>query len=202
MKQFIIVDFEATCWRSRAENIQNRFRSEIIQIGAIKIGENCEEIDRFNSFVRPVLEPTLSDFCQDLTGITQNDVDHAEDFEIAGRRFFDWSCNEGYHTYYFTWGNMDQIFLKYEGDNKNILEKELRFFRKRWFNLQRIFDTYHTQDKVQYSVVNACQMMNLLPEGIQHNALDDAYNTSQIFKALYTKVDWDTVFCQREQFLG
>jgi inhibitor of KinA sporulation pathway (predicted exonuclease) len=201
LRQFIVVDFEATCWRSRTENKQNRFRSEIIQIGAVKLNENFEEVDQFFEFVRPVLEPTLSDFCQDLTGTSQEDVDHADDFEIVGKQFFDWSRNGGSLIHYFAWGNMDQIFLKYEKRNKDVLHQELEFFRKRWFNLQKIFDTFYIQSKMQYSVNAACEMLKVTPKGIAHNALDDATNTAQIFKALQTKVDWDRVFAQRGSFL-
>lgn len=39
-----------------------------------------EVVDEFRRFVRPTWRPKLSDFCTDLTGITQEDIDQADDF--------------------------------------------------------------------------------------------------------------------------
>ena len=72
----IIYDTEATCWSKKdgtsswwSEDWQE---PEIIQISAIKVEtKNFTEIGApFNVFIKPTLTPVLSQYCMDLTSIT------------------------------------------------------------------------------------------------------------------------------------
>ena len=205
MRQFIVVDFEATCWKNRkrkGKGTDDVSRSEIIQVGAIKLDEQFEMIDLFESFVRPVLEVTLSDYCQELTGINQRDVDHADDWEIIGKQFYDWSTeSKSAIPYFFAWGNMDEKFLNNEKNNKDILIDEMNFLRSRWFNLQKIFNRFHLKgSKIQHSVISACELLRVSPKGFSHDALGDAENAMLILKAIEHKVDWDFVLNNRKSF--
>ena len=47
-------------------------------------------IDVFHFFVRPTINPILSEFCHNLTGISQETVDNAETFEIVHQKFLEW----------------------------------------------------------------------------------------------------------------
>ncbi len=73
---YIILDLEATCWKDRNNGKPN----EIIEIGALKIDENGKTISEFSRFVKPKLNPTLSDFCMELTTIPQSEIDSASNF--------------------------------------------------------------------------------------------------------------------------
>ena len=64
--KFIIVDLEATCWKSREGR-----KNEIIEIGAVCVDDNKEILGKFVQIVQPLLNPVLSDFCISLTTITQ-----------------------------------------------------------------------------------------------------------------------------------
>src|SRR5689334_7820859 len=83
---FLVVDLEATCWAEP----RPRDRMEIIEIGAVRLDDALSVVDEFTSFVRPVVEPTLSTFCTELTSITQVDVDAADPFSIVFPAFTDW----------------------------------------------------------------------------------------------------------------
>ena len=87
--RFIILDLEATCTDNR--NIY--FDNEVIEIGAVKI-ENKQVIDEFQSFVRPVVNTELTEFCKNLTSINQSDVDNAEIFPNVLDNFLSW-CYDG-----------------------------------------------------------------------------------------------------------
>ena len=100
--RYIVFDLEATCW----EKGTTPGRMEIIEIGATKLDPDTYEIvDSFSTFVRPVNEPELSDFCTNLTSIRQLDVDAAPDFPEAMRIFFDWIGGEG--VTFCSWGEYD-----------------------------------------------------------------------------------------------
>lgn len=70
----VVMDTEQTCWegvRERAWSGPNEMR-EIIQVGAVLVDTiNFSEIAVFEVVVKPVKNPQLSDFCIELTGITQ-----------------------------------------------------------------------------------------------------------------------------------
>lgn len=71
----IVVDFEATCEETPKDFKHRPIRSdrpEIIQFPAVLVDVRNEMIvDCFDSYVRPVEKPILSEFCKNLTGITQ-----------------------------------------------------------------------------------------------------------------------------------
>ncbi len=75
----VIFDTEFTSWpgfRDRGFKEPGRYR-EVIQIGAVKIdiGDGFREMGACAILVRPTVNPILSDYIQDLTGITQAMVD-------------------------------------------------------------------------------------------------------------------------------
>lgn len=77
-KEFILFDLEYTAWEGSQERNwsgKNEHR-EIIQIGSIRVaGSNVSESDHLLEYVKPIINPTLSDFIVELTGIKQSDVD-------------------------------------------------------------------------------------------------------------------------------
>ena len=57
---------------------------EIIEIGAVMQSSRTFAIEsEFQTFVRPVRRPVLTDFCTELTGITQHDLTDALPFRQA-----------------------------------------------------------------------------------------------------------------------
>jgi inhibitor of KinA sporulation pathway (predicted exonuclease) len=83
----LVVDLEATC---SDDGMIMPEAMETIEIGTYWISVDGTVINKFQCFVRPVLNPTLTAFCTSLTGIRQEDVDSAESFTQAAnqlRRF-------------------------------------------------------------------------------------------------------------------
>ena len=80
--QLLVVDLEATC---DARGFP-RAERETIEIGAVLVEPvHLEVVKEFQSFVRPVRHPHLTDYCRELTGIEQHDVDAAPSFpDVSG----------------------------------------------------------------------------------------------------------------------
>lgn len=58
---------------------------ETIEIGLMVIDlESLEIVDEFQRFVRPQINPILTDFCKQLTSIQQADVDGARTYVEVG----------------------------------------------------------------------------------------------------------------------
>lgn len=77
--RFAILDLEFTAWEG---SVERRWTGpgeevEIVQIGMAIFADNTgiEEIDSLEIFVRPCINPDLSDYFIALTGITQEEVD-------------------------------------------------------------------------------------------------------------------------------
>ena len=97
----IVVDLEATCW----DTSRPRNQMEIIEIGAVRLDASLTIVDEFACFVRPVVEPKLSQFCTALTTIQQADVDGAEMFPAVFARFLEWIGTGPYRL--CSWGFFD-----------------------------------------------------------------------------------------------
>lgn len=82
-----VVDFEATCEKeNETKDVQ-----EIIEFPAFIVDVHKRTIvSTFHQYVKPQVNPKLSKFCTELTGITQSVVNGAETFETVLNRFEDW----------------------------------------------------------------------------------------------------------------
>ncbi|GAA5822893.1 hypothetical protein JCM11251_004415 [Rhodosporidiobolus azoricus] len=102
---FLVFDVEASCIDGLPGRIAFSYPNEIIEWPVIlcqwrsrdegQEGDNGKEeewdlvaVDEFHSFVRPTWNPTLSDFCTELTGIQQREVDSAPTFPELCKRFY------------------------------------------------------------------------------------------------------------------
>jgi len=84
----IVVDVEATCEKGRSPD---SFAHEIIEFPAVLVRCSDGEItDEFHAYVKPLVNTTLSTFCTELTGISQEQVDSATVLEDVLLRFDEW----------------------------------------------------------------------------------------------------------------
>ena len=174
---YIIVDLEATCEKEKSYD----YISEIIEIGAVKLDLNGNQIETFNCFIKPTINPILSDFCTELTSITQEDVDNGLDRKTAFYNFISF-CGQ------------DCILLSWGGYDKNQLRKEFEkfnlptFILKNHKNLKQEFSKIIGSNK-QYGMAKALKIANIKLDGTHHRGIDDAKNISKIFNKYFDK--WD-----------
>ena len=78
---YLVLDLEATC--CNRETLKRR-ETEIIEIGAVMVAaQGLTGIDEFQTFIKPVRHPILTEFCKSLTSITQEQVDQAPSYVEA-----------------------------------------------------------------------------------------------------------------------
>ena len=87
----LVLDFEATCQKGQQLKPQEIIEFPCALLNTRK-GFEVESI--FHKYVRPVHHPILTEFCTELTGITQDMVNEAEDFESVFRQFRLWVEDE------------------------------------------------------------------------------------------------------------
>jgi inhibitor of KinA sporulation pathway (predicted exonuclease) len=172
---YIIFDLEATCWPGE----KAREQQEIIEIGAVALdGDTLDTIRQFNRFVRPVLEPALSEFCQKLTSIRQTDVDTAGPFPEVFAAFLDWI---GPHSYTLcSWGDYDLQQLRQ--DCKLHQVPFPKRFRKKHLNLKQAFADLKRVRPC--GMQQALQMLGIPLAGTHHRGIDDARNIARIARVV------------------
>lgn len=90
---YVVLDFEATCEPGRRIEDQEVIEFPFVVVDA----QTAAVVTEFQRYVRPLLRPKLSDYCRELTGITQEAVDHAQPFPIVFQEALSFlrACNLG-----------------------------------------------------------------------------------------------------------
>jgi len=105
-----VLDFEATCWND--PNI-DKSKIEIIEFPSVLYkleNNNLEKIGEFHEYVKPIINPKLSNFCTELSGIQQETVDKADIFEKVYNRHQKWikdNVKDLDNLYFLTCGAWD-----------------------------------------------------------------------------------------------
>ena len=180
MRQYIIYDLEATCWEN--EKNSNRI-NEVIEIGAVKLDEGLNQTGTFQTFVKPTKNPALSDFCTGLTGIKQRDVDAAPYFTEAVYNFECWVYGGGADSILVSWGLYDKIQLLSESYIKHYYGKIVHILKNRHRNLKKYFAKIRGVKRC--GLEEALKILGIPFGGTHHRAIDDAINTSEIFKTVF-----------------
>lgn len=169
---FIVYDLEATCWQGRPGTMV----SEIIEIGAYLLDPYGEIVSSFNRFVRPVIHPQLSAFCQELTTIDQVQINRSQRFDQVIEAFQDWA--EIYEEDYLlcSWGSFDKKML--------IQDCELHGLETEWvqphINIKRQYQELKRLRRPR-GLRMAVEREGFEFTGQQHRGIDDAHNLAKIF---------------------
>jgi inhibitor of KinA sporulation pathway (predicted exonuclease) len=171
---YLIVDLEATC---SDDGAVPRHEMEIIEIGAVMQDARTFEIaSEFQSFVRPVRHPDLTEFCTDLTGITQAQVAKAPPFASAIAAMNQWSRAFD-DSLFCSWGDYD----------RNQFIQDCQFH-----SVDYPFPSGHLNLKAEFSravglkkkvgISGALKYLGLAFEGSHHRGIDDARNIARIVR--------------------
>jgi len=182
----VVVDFEATCEDKRSEE----FPHEIIEFPAILVDVvSCKIVSEWRRFVRPVLNPILSQFCTDLTGISQETVDKSDEFPAVLNQFQDWLSDKKLGTEYtfglVTDGPCDVgRFLRLSCQHYSLPVPD---WASRWINIRKAFANFYRQGGKQDRSPGLQLMLSKLDlefQGNLHSGLDDAINIGRVTERL------------------
>ena len=174
---YVIVDFEATCCN---QNSFPREEMEIIEIGAVAMGrKSLRSESEFQSFVRPVRHPWLTDFCRSLTSISQEEVDSAPDFKSVLSNFREWlSTLED--PVFCSWGAYDRVQL-----HQDCAFHDVEFpFGEDHINLKSMFAKTMGLRRPM-GVGGALRKIGVEFEGTPHRGIDDARNIAVLASRVF-----------------
>nr|XP_046226696.1 ERI1 exoribonuclease 2 [Scatophagus argus] len=189
----IVIDFESTCWREK-----NNYSQEIIEFPAVLLNTSTGEVEsEFHTYVQPQEHPVLSDFCTELTGITQMQVEAGIPLQICLSRFSRWlqnlqlsigvvfpnrqqipsapSASQKLCTF-LTWSDWDLgVCLQYECKRKQLHKPGAL---NSWIDLRSTYRLFY--DRKPKGLNGALQDLGIQFAGREHSGLDDSRNTAQL----------------------
>lgn len=204
---YLILDYEATCCKDDVPNRKPEFpqsHMEIIEFPSVfydvrpmREGKPPIKISEYQAYVKPVIHPKLTDFCTELTGITQDVVDKGDTFAVAYRGHYNWLAAQG-KRFGFTMENAHEhvaIVTCGDWDQKTMFPRQMEhdFARlgkkypyptiyRQWINVQRPFKNEYPG--FRGGMAKMLKHLCIPLEGRHHSGIDDCRNTAKILLSL------------------
>lgn len=187
----LALDVEATCARDGAVEGES-WVHEIIEFPVVALNTRTLEIEcEFHRYVRPTEKPLLTEFCTELTGIKQEQVDESDTLDVVAQELRGWleedvKCidSDGNMLRPFAFGTDGpwdiHHFVKSEFDRKNV---EFPEYFNQWIDVRRTFKAHH-----RLSATTPLRHMlakSGMPQvGRAHSGIADARNLVSVIRAL------------------
>ncbi|XP_073399132.1 ERI1 exoribonuclease 2 [Dendrobates tinctorius] len=187
----IVIDFESTCWKDT-----KHYGQEIIEFPAVLINTTHGEIEsEFHMYVQPQEHPVLSNFCMELTGIKQQQVDDGVPLKICLSQFSTWiqklqkerhiifpgvlpapTSSEQKMCGFVTWSDWDLgVCLLYECRRKQLRKPDIL---NSWIDLRLTYKLFY--NRKPKGLNGALQDVGIEFSGREHSGLDDSRNTARL----------------------
>lgn len=174
LDKVIVVDLEATCWRGHPPPGEE---VEIIEIGICLLDvQTGERVEKESILVYPE-KSTVSDFCTELTTLTQWQVNQGVTFrkacKILQKKFL------SKQRIWASYGNFDIKQFKHQ-----CLERNVPYpFSTSHINIKTLFGLKCKLNK-EIGMMRALAHLGIKVEGTHHRGVDDAWNTALILSKL------------------
>lgn len=153
---------------------------EIIQIGALKLNEKFKVVSKFNTLIKPTLHTSIHPFIENLTGINDGKVSIHKSFPQVYEDFLRFIGTGEFVL--CVWGTVDIKELlrniKFHG-----LPKLPDF---KFIDVQQYASKYlKSPKKSRIGLKNAVELLKIPSKNEFHDAFNDAYYTSEVFKITF-----------------
>lgn len=197
----VCIDIECTC-----DSPIQIHPMEVIELACHKINldkirnplsRSEDEASRqtFHSFVKPVINPELTLFCQELTGISQKCVDESPPIERVMDNLFNWLKDMDLidenqapkkDFAFASCGNFDINLLNpilretcHYGDKVD----DVPIYFREWINVKKTF--FNHKGEWPRGLYHMMELLDLEPSGRLHSAEDDCKNLARIVECLH-----------------
>ncbi len=161
---------------------------ETIEIGAICLGEDNQEIGNFCEYVKPQYSEAIQPKYEKLTGITTDMVAGASPFREVLARFAAWCGEEPYTVW--SWSDSDIWQILKETDLKKIPDTpEVKYMLNHWRDFQQEFGSMMHITKAM-KLEKAVSLAGLDFAGRAHDGLTDARNTAYLYQKTQDKEEF------------
>ena len=180
---FAILDMEWTTWKgawARGWTGPGEFR-EVVEIGMTMVTDDNDicEIGSYRTLIKPIINPELSGYFIDLTGIRQDDVD-AHGITLAEALKGMTEFLGGPDVLVYSHGR-DGIHLR---DNCVRIGTPFTFKDSRFINLNETIANFLERPKASYTSSDLPELMNFQPPGEAHTAVADCRCIAEALRIL------------------
>lgn len=177
--KYIVFDLEWNQCPEGKKRENARLPFEIIEIGAWKLNENREILDRFHVLIRPQVYKRIHSKTREVIHMDYKNLMGGKPFTQAAEEFLDW-CGEDFR--FCTWGDLDVMEL----------QRNLKYYYMEdclpgpifYYDVQKLFSRNFEDGKSRKSLEYGIDYLNLPKEQCFHRALEDAAYTAAIFGKL------------------
>ncbi len=177
---YIVLDLEWNQSPYGKSGEQKSLPFEILEIGAIKLDENREYVDRYEGIVRPQVYKELHFETQKIINTELSEyTKHGRIFSVVAREFLRW-CGDD--VMFCTWGTLDltelQRNMKYYGISY-LLKGPIRYY-----DVQKLFSYAYEDRKTRRTLEYAVELLRIPQTEPFHRAVHDAFYTAKIFQQI------------------
>lgn len=174
LRYLLFVDTEATCWGDCTPEEQRKKR-EIIEIGIVKVDNVKKCIVDKESYLIKNIHSDVSEYCTNLTGISQTLID-MDGVPLGRARKQIMNRFGSKNRNWFAWGQFDESFLKDQCEKQGV-----EYFMSPCFiNMSALYSLYMGQTRAG-GMGKAMARLNIEMNGPRHRALPDAEATAEIY---------------------
>lgn len=184
----IVIDLEMNKIK-RQKKESCKLSNELIEIGAVKMDENFQIIDTYQTYVSPdygKMDPVIIQ----LTGITDDKLKEAPKFAQAMDDFARWIGKKG--AKYYSWSLSDIRQFQNEAEFKRYTGKIIHRMEVNWNDFQQEYsELLGIEKKIRLNQAVAAADYEFT--GAQHTALADAINTAEILRLSKNREEFEKV---------
>ncbi|MCM1552742.1 MAG: exonuclease domain-containing protein [Butyrivibrio sp.] len=174
---YIVLDLEWNQSNTGMETEVEQLPFEIIEIGAIKLNDECVMIGEFSRLVKPKVYREMHHITSKLIHMQMEELEHGRPFVEVAESFLEWCGSEEY--LFCTWGSSDLTEL----------QRNMRFYELtplsevpiRYLDVQKLFSIAYEDRKSRRALEYAVDYLELEKDIPFHRAFSDAYYTAKVF---------------------
>lgn len=175
-KNCIVFDLE---WNQGKGNTKEEIPFEIIEIGAVKVGQNRKIFGEYNQVVKPQIYKEMGYAMQKIVPVEMKELQNGKKFVDTMSEFIKW-CGKNY--VFATWGPLDitQLYINMEYYNIPLFSKKPLPF----LDVQKLFAIEYEDKKSRRTLEYAVDYLNIPKDIPFHRAFSDAYYTAKVLERI------------------
>lgn len=175
--KYIVLDLEWNQSNTGMEEEVEKLPFEIIEIGAIKLNDDCVMMGEFSELIRPQVYHEMHHITSKLIHMQMQELERGKPFREVAEHFLEWCGEEAY--LFCTWGGADltefQRNLRFY-DMTPLSDRPIRFL-----DVQKLFSIAYEDRKSRRALEYAVDFLEIEKDIPFHRAFSDAYYTAKVF---------------------
>lgn len=176
---YIVFDLEWNQSPKGKKYSNKKLPFEIIEIGAVKLNEDMEQVDTFQRLIKPKVYKWIHDSIHEVIHVNYRDLEAGKPFEQVIQEFISWCGSE---FAFFTWGNQDVMELQRNMKYYEVLQ--LLPGPLTYYDVQKLYSIRYEDRKSRRALEFAIDELQIEKKRGFHRALEDAIYTSEVLKKI------------------